>query len=103
MSNCPHCHNASIFSGFLSVHHTCPACDYELDKQETADGPAFLVMTIMGFLICGLAAWVELKYEPAMWIHAAIWAPAIMIGSPFMLRYLKGWMISYQYGLTKDD
>lgn len=101
--HCPHCKKGSVFSGFLTVHKLCPECDYELDKHETADGPAFLVMIIMGFLICGLAAWVEIKYEPAFWIHAVLWIPAICIGSPFMLRYLKGWLINYQYTLTNED
>jgi len=102
MALCPNCHKTSIFSGFLSVHEKCPQCGYALGSEETGDGPMFFVIVLMGFLICGLAVWVELRYQPPMWLHAVIWGPAIIILSPLMLRLSKGWLITYQYGLSQN-
>ncbi len=103
LGQCPQCNEASIFSGLLSVHDNCPNCKLDLSQNETADGPTFLVITLLGFLVTGLAVWVELAYQPAYWIHAVIWFPTILILSPLLLRVTKSMMISYQHELMKHD
>ncbi len=101
---CPKCKQASIFKGFLTVHDRCPNCGLNFADNETADGPAFLVITFMGFVATGFAVWIELVYQPSYWIHALLWLPMILIISPILLRLTKSLMISYQYEhLIKKD
>lgn len=100
-ARCPHCEDGAIFSGLLSVHDNCPVCGLSFTENETADGPIFLVITLMGFVVCGLAVWVELAYKPSYWLHAALWTPFILITCPLLLRMSKATMIHYHYKLTQ--
>ena len=101
--HCPQCKQASVFNGLLSVHDNCPECQLDLTKNETADGPTFIVITFLGFVITGLAVWVEFSYKPDYWIHAAIWIPVILISSPILLRLTKSFMITTHYEIMKHD
>jgi uncharacterized protein (DUF983 family) len=54
-------------------------------------------MFISGFIVAGRALAVEILYAPPYWVHAAIWAPLILITGLAPLRPLKGLMIALQY------
>jgi len=94
---CPECGLGKIFVGLLTVQPQCPHCGFDLQKADPGDGPAFLVITFLGFLITGLAVWVELAIEPEFWIHAMIWIPLTLGLTPYLLRLTKSLLISYQY------
>lgn len=68
-----------------------------MGAQDSGDGPAFFVITIVGFLVVGLAAWVEIAYTPPFWLHMLLWIPFILIVSILLLRLFKSLLISYQY------
>ena len=61
---CPRCGRGRLFAGFLTVAEKCEACGLELAKHDSGDGPAVFVILILGFIVVGLALWVELRYEP---------------------------------------
>ena len=52
---------------------------------------------VVGFLVVGLAGWVEFSYQPPYWVHALLWVPLIFIASVGMLRPLKAYLIALQY------
>jgi uncharacterized protein (DUF983 family) len=86
-----------LFTGLLSVRSACPACGLDLSEQDAGDGPAVFVILFLGLIVVGLAAWVELKFEPPMWVHMALWTPLIVVGAIVMLRPLKAALIALQY------
>lgn len=94
---CPRCGEAPIFSGLLNVRPTCPACGLDYAKVDSGDGPAVFVILILGFIVVGLALWLELKYEPPMWVHMMLWVPLILGGSIAMLRPFKAVLIALQF------
>ena len=53
----------------------CRSCGLDFSFADTGDGPAIFVMMFAGFFIVGLAAWVEIVYQPPYWIHALIFLP----------------------------
>jgi len=56
--------------------------------------PAIL---LIGGLIVGLAAVVELSWQPPLWLHAMIWLPLASILVVLILPPIKGLAVSLQY------
>ena len=58
-------------SGLLTVRPSCPACGLDLSAQDAGDGPAVFVILFLGLIVVGLAAIVEIKFAPPVWVHLA--------------------------------
>jgi uncharacterized protein (DUF983 family) len=54
-------------------------------------------MSIVGIVVVALAMWVEFAYEPAMWVHMALWLPLIVVLSLGLVRPSKSVLIALQY------
>jgi len=48
-------------------------------------------------VVVAAALWVEAAYQPPLWVHAALWIPAILAVTLGLLRPLKGIMVALQY------
>ena len=94
---CPRCGEGRLFTGLLTVRPACPACGLDFSAEDAGDGPAVFVILLLGLIVVGLAAWVELKVEPPMWVHIVLWTPLILVGAILMLRPLKAGLIALQY------
>jgi uncharacterized protein (DUF983 family) len=86
-----------LYQGVLTVRERCSACDLDLRAQDAGDGPAVFVIFALGFVLMGLVAFVELKFEPPLWVHAVLWPPLTLVGAVAMLRPLKATLIALQY------
>jgi uncharacterized protein (DUF983 family) len=100
---CPRCGDGSLFSGFLDIASTCTACGLGLAGHDSGDGPAFVVSFIVGAVVVALAAVLEFTLHPPLWVHAAIWFPAVIGGSLAMLRPLKGLTVAIQFHTRATD
>jgi len=94
---CPRCGKGKMFNGLLSVAQSCESCGLDFSFADTGDGPAIFVMLFAGFFIVGLAAWVEIAYQPPYWMHALIFLPLSAIVCIGLLRPTKGLLIALQY------
>ena len=94
---CPRCGKGKLFDGFLALAPRCEACGLDYAFVDTADGPAFFVMFITGFIVAGAALAVEVAYEPPYWVHAVLWLPLILLLSIAPLRPMKGLLVALQY------
>lgn len=94
---CPRCGRGPLFKGFLNLAPACDRCGLDYAFADAGDGPAVFVILIAGFLVVGLALWVELAYQPPMWVHIALWFPLILICTLGLLRPLKGLLVALQY------
>jgi len=72
-------------------------CDLDFSFADSADGPAFFVMFLSGFIVAGSALAVEILYAPPYWVHALLWGPLILLTTLAPLRPMKGLMIALQY------
>ena len=90
LGRCPRCGRGKLFHGFLDIAERCEACGMELKTRDTGDGPAVFVVLIVGAFVVAAALIVEVSYQPALWVHAVLWIPLILILSLGMLRPLKG-------------
>jgi uncharacterized protein (DUF983 family) len=94
---CPRCGRGRLFSGLLNVRGACEVCGLDLSAQDAGDGPAVFVILFLGLIVVGLAALVEIKFSPPIWIHLVLWTPFIIGGATLMLRPLKAGLIALQY------
>ena len=94
---CPRCGQGRLFKGFLDVQPSCQVCGLDLSFADSGDGPAVFIMMIVGFIVVGLALFVEFTFAPPYWVHAVLWIPLVVGLSIGLLRPLKGFLIAQQY------
>jgi uncharacterized protein (DUF983 family) len=108
-NRCPRCGQGKLFKGFLSLRPACTSCGLDYAFIDSGDGPAVFVILIIGFIIVGLALWVDISWSPPFWVHILLWLPLTLILCLPLLRLLKGLMIGLQYrnraaeGRLSDD
>ncbi|MFN3401842.1 MAG: DUF983 domain-containing protein [Ferrovibrio sp.] len=86
-----------MFDGLLSVKPRCPSCGLDYSRIDAGDGPAVFVILILGFIVVGLALWVELRFAPPLWLHMVLWTPLILGGSIALLRPFKATLVALQF------
>ncbi len=94
---CPRCGQGRLFKGFLSLAPRCDVCGLDYAFIDTADGPAFFVMSFVGIVVVGLALWVEFTFEPPIWLHLVMWFTLTGILSVALVRPLKALMVALQF------
>lgn len=94
---CPRCGEGRLFSGLLSLGKRCGVCGLDYSFADAGDGPAVFVILIIGFIVVGLALWLDVSYGAPLWLHFILWPPLIIILSLTALRLIKGVLISLQY------
>lgn len=78
-------------------------CELSYNFADSGDGPAVFIMFIVGFFVVGLALWIELAYQPPLWLHLSLWLPLAVVMSIILLRPLKGLMIVQQYIMRAEE
>lgn len=94
---CPRCGKGKLFDGLLKLKKACTACKLDYGFVDTGEGPAVLVMLVVGFIVLGSALWLDQTFQPSVLIHAIIWIPTAVLLSLFLLRVMKAIMIALQY------
>jgi uncharacterized protein (DUF983 family) len=83
--------------GFLTLRPSCDQCEQDYSFIDAGDGPAVFIILIAGFIVVGAALIVEVKFQPPLWVHAALWIPLILAVTLWPLRAMKSLMISLQF------
>lgn len=94
---CPRCGVGKLYDGVLAPAENCVACGLEYAFIDSGDGPAVLVILLLGFFFLGLALFVEATFEPPIWVHVVLWLSLITLSALWALRVTKAIMIALQY------
>lgn len=94
---CPACGQGSMYHRYLKVADTCATCSQELHHQRADDAPPYFTMMVVGHIIVAGVLILERAYQPAMWVHAVIWFPLLVLMSLWMLPRIKGSLIGLQW------
>ena len=55
------------------------------------------MILLVGFLVIGLALWLEMAASPPYWLHLTLWIPLTLALSLALLPLLKAWLIAQHY------
>lgn len=94
---CPRCAQGALFQSFMKPVARCGSCGLDMSFAEEGDGPAVFAIFILGFIMVGMALYVEYTFRPAFWVHILLWVPTTTILSTMALKLIKGVMIAAQY------
>jgi uncharacterized protein (DUF983 family) len=94
---CPRCGEGRLFDGYLTIGDRCSNCGLDYSFADAGDGPAVFVMLIIGFIVVGLALWMEITLNPPLWVHFLLWVPLILVLGLTALRLIKGVLVTLQY------
>jgi uncharacterized protein (DUF983 family) len=94
---CPRCGEGRLFSGFLTIGDHCGVCGLDYSFADAGDGPAVFVILIIGFIVVGLALWLEVSVGPPLWVHFILWVPLTLVLALGALRLIKGVLVTLQY------
>jgi uncharacterized protein (DUF983 family) len=102
---CPKCGKGDLYpSRFnLAVNKVCSSCGLNLGKNDSADGPAVLLIFLLGASLVPIALLFENIFAPPLWVHGLLWgsvAIALTIGS---LRPIKSYIIALQFKHRPGD
>ncbi len=86
-----------MFSGFLTIAPSCDACGADFSKADVGDGAAVFVMFVAGFIVVVPALFVELQFQPPLWLHGLLWLPLTLVVCIALLRPFKGLLFALQY------
>lgn len=102
---CPKCGEGDLFKDMLGIVDACSHCGLVLKHHDAADGPTFFSLVVVGFLLIGMAAFVEINFEPPLWVHALLWLPFTVIACIVCLRVFKTIFITVEHSLAllKDN
>jgi uncharacterized protein (DUF983 family) len=96
---CPSCGARTLFTAYLKMAPACAACGTAFEAYRADDAPAYFVIFIVGHVIVPLILLVEKLYEPALWVHAALWLPLCIGLSLWLLPRVKGAVIGVLWAL----
>lgn len=94
---CPRCGQGRLFDGFITPKARCEACSLDYGFADPADGPAFFIMMTMAFPVTAFGIWLELTYDPPIWVHAVVTLPLLLLACVPIIRPMKGLFIASQY------
>jgi uncharacterized protein (DUF983 family) len=102
---CPRCNEGALFKSRYSydLNETCATCGLDLTKNDSADGPAVLLIFVLGALLVPLALIVDAWIEPPLWVHAILWTIitlGLILGA---LKPLKSYIIGLQFKHSPQD
>ena len=97
LGRCPRCGKGPLFKNVLELRERCQACGLSYHFIDTGDGPAVFAIFILGFVVLGLALYVEFTYEPSVWVHVVLWGVATPLLALGLLRFLKALLVALQF------
>lgn len=100
---CPRCGQGRLYSGFLTVAAACDVCGLDLRGHDSGDGPAVLLIFLLGALMMGATLTLEFAYEPPFWVHLIVAVPLTLGFALVLLRPLKGVTIAQQYRMRSTQ
>ena len=94
---CPQCGEGKLYRSLLKPVEYCSICGLDMSFAEEGDGPAVLVILLLGGVIAGLVLAFENMFHPPLWLHVMIWIPVTFALSIYALKIMKGIMIAAQF------
>jgi uncharacterized protein (DUF983 family) len=94
---CPRCGAPGLFSGAVAFAPQCRHCGLDFTAFNVGDGPAAFLTLILGTIVVGLAVWLQLRFDPPLWVQMLVWIPVALILTVVALRVAKAALLGAEY------
>ncbi|MBO9498603.1 MAG: DUF983 domain-containing protein [Novosphingobium sp.] len=94
---CPRCEQGRMFKSWLKLQDSCPRCGLNYRFAAPDDGPAFFSQCIVAFPLIFLVLWLQVRFDPPLWVHLVTSVPLMLAGCLLPLQPIKGWLVASQY------
>lgn len=96
---CPACGVGSLYDHYLKVAPFCAKCGEELYHHRADDAPPYVVILAVGHIVVPLLVIVEELFQPAVWVHLALWLPLTLALCLVLLPPIKAMLVNLQWAL----
>ena len=103
LGRCPACGRGPMFKGFISVAPACRICGQSFGFADSGDGPAVFVTLIAGALVCAAALWLDVAYDPPLWLIFILVLPLTLVVCLALLRPAKGLLVALQFANKAEE
>ena len=103
LGRCPRCGKGKLFRGLLDIRETCDHCGLDLRGHDAGDGPAVAGIFVIGAVTVIAAIWVDVKFEPPLWVHAVLWPALVLPFSLLTMRVAKAALVALQWRHRRQD
>lgn len=90
IGRCPNCGQGRLLRNYLKPVDHCAACGEAYGHLRADDAPPWMTILIVGHIVIPAVLSVEQTYEPATWIHMAIWPLLSLVLTLLLLPRCKG-------------
>ena len=94
---CPRCGAPTLFAGWIGFAPACRACGLDFSAFNVGDGPAALLILVLGGAIVAAVIVLELSVSPPFWVHVLIWVPLSAAAVVAALRVAKAALLALEY------
>lgn len=94
---CPRCGKPTLFASWIRFADSCSGCGLDFSAFNVGDGPAALLILVLGGAIVAAAITLELSVSPPFWVHLLIWIPVTAIAVVGALRISKAGLLALEY------
>jgi uncharacterized protein (DUF983 family) len=94
---CPRCGQGRLFTSFLGLAEHCNHCRLPLAGADSGDGPAFILIFALGFILVPPILIFSMHYDWPLWLHGIIWSVVVLGITLGLARPVKAMMIALQY------
>lgn len=94
---CPRCGAPGLFKGWLAFADRCPACGLDYSRFNVGDGPAALLVLLLGAIVVGAAIAIQLTLGPPIWLQLILWVPVTIAAVIGALRVAKAALLGSEY------
>ena len=94
---CPRCGEGRMFKSWLKIVDKCDRCGLDYRFAAPDDGPAFFSLCIIALPLIALVVWIQVAFDPPIWVHLVTSVPVMILGTLAPLRPIKGWLVASQF------
>lgn len=94
---CPECGGGALFAGYVRTRDVCAGCGLHLGGHEADDAPPYVTIMIVGHVAIPLALAARQMFDLPLGVQFAIWGPAIVAMTAWLLPAVKGGLIGVQW------
>lgn len=81
----------------MTLVDQCENCGLKLAENDTGDGPAVMLIFVLGFTVVPLIMWIGFAFDPPLWVNALMALIGVLGTTLVLLPPAKAWFIAQNY------